>query len=424
MAVDPSRIHDSLGTELLRTAGPPAVDETIPPRDRSLPCPLSPNQQRIWFMEQMIAGEPVYNEAEAVRLHGELNVEVLEKAFNAIIARHENLRTTIQTIGDEPSAFVHDSWPVRLKQIDLSSLLAGAARSRSRAFADRRAAASLSSRGRSPASASPCSAWVRREHVFILMMHHIICDWASMGNLWRDLSALYRDRLPRPAVSTCLPCRSSTAIMRSGSGKCRSRGICRGPGILGGEPARRARAARTSNGSASASDHFPTGARSDASRSRRHWRKRCEIAAGRKRSAYSRLFAAALNALLYRYTGQEDILLGIPIADRDRPELQSMIGFLLHTHVLRTRFPDDLSFRELLLGCRKAVLDLYTHRSPPFDQVVSRVQPDAELQLLAALSSDVQLARSRSATLDSSAWRDLKSNRCWPKAGLRSSTSL
>ena len=106
----------------------PFVEETIPPRDRSLPCPLSPNQRRIWFMEQAIGGEPVYNEAEAVRLRGELNVEVLEKALNVIVARHENLRTSIRTIDDEPVAFVHDGWRLQVKQIDLSSLTPAAAR--------------------------------------------------------------------------------------------------------------------------------------------------------------------------------------------------------------------------------------------------------------------------------------------------------
>jgi non-ribosomal peptide synthetase component F len=90
-------------------------------------------------------------------------------------------------------------------------------------------------------------------------------------------------------------------------------------------------------------------------------------------------FTAALNTLLYRYTKQEDILLGIPLADRDRPELQSMIGFLLHTHVLRTQLSGDLTFRELLARVQKGVLDLYTHRSPPFDKVVSRVQPQRNL---------------------------------------------
>ena len=91
------------------------------------------------------------------------------------------------------------------------------------------------------------------------------------------------------------------------------------------------------------------------------------------------VFAAALDTLLYRYTGQEDIPLGIPLADRDRPELQSVIGFLLHTHVLRTQLSGDTSFRELLVRVQKGVLDLYTHRAVPFDQIVSKIEPERNL---------------------------------------------
>ena len=90
-------------------------------------------------------------------------------------------------------------------------------------------------------------------------------------------------------------------------------------------------------------------------------------------------FTAALNALLFRYTGSEDILLGIPLADRDRPELQSVIGFLLHTHVLRTELAGDMTFRDLLARVQKGVLDLYSHRAAPFDQVVSKVRPERNL---------------------------------------------
>jgi amino acid adenylation domain-containing protein len=91
------------------------------------------------------------------------------------------------------------------------------------------------------------------------------------------------------------------------------------------------------------------------------------------------LFTAALDTLLYRYTRQEDILLGIPLADRDRPELQSVIGFLLHTHVLRTQVSGELAFRDLLTQVQKGVLDLYAHRAVPFDQVVSKLQPERNL---------------------------------------------
>jgi non-ribosomal peptide synthetase component F len=87
------------------------------------------------------------------------------------------------------------------------------------------------------------------------------------------------------------------------------------------------------------------------------------------------IFTAALDSLLYRYTGQEDILVGIPLADRERQELQSTIGFLLHTHVLRTKLSQDLRFADLLPRVQKGVLDLYSHRAPTFDQVVARVRP-------------------------------------------------
>ncbi len=91
------------------------------------------------------------------------------------------------------------------------------------------------------------------------------------------------------------------------------------------------------------------------------------------------LFAAAVNTVLFRYSGQDDILLGVPVADRDMPELPPLIGFLLGTHVLRTKLEASCTFRELLLRVRQAVVDLYAHRAPPFDQVVAALQPERDL---------------------------------------------
>ena len=96
----------------------------------------------------------------------------------------------------------------------------------------------------------------------------------------------------------------------------------------------------------------------------------------REKTSLFTVFTAALNTLFYRYTGQEDILLGIPIADRDRPELQSVIGFLVDTCVLRTGLSGDLSFQELLARVQKGTLDLYRHRDVPFDRVVGDLQPE------------------------------------------------
>ncbi len=108
---------------------PSTSEETIPRRNSSLPYPLSPAQQRLWFMEQLNAGVPVYNEAEAVRLTGELNVNALETALNLIVARHELLRSTIEAIDGVPHAVVHDNWPLQLREDRLERLARGATRS-------------------------------------------------------------------------------------------------------------------------------------------------------------------------------------------------------------------------------------------------------------------------------------------------------
>ncbi len=126
-----------------KTSRRPLLQSTIPPRDRTVPCPLSPAQRRLWFMQQLNPGLPVYNEAEAVRLRGELNVDAMERALNIIVARHEILRTTIRTMGDEPVAVVHESWPLQIKKIDLSAAARSGTSGGSRSFVDSGAGATL-----------------------------------------------------------------------------------------------------------------------------------------------------------------------------------------------------------------------------------------------------------------------------------------
>ena len=172
-------------------SGQSSVDlQPVPLRDRSLPCPLSHSQERLWFLEQLNAGAPAYNEAEAVRLKGKLDIEVLEQAFNLIIARHEILRTTIEVRDERPLAIVHESWPVKFKKIDLRNLAANERepelarllinepRHRYRLEAE-------------PAIRATVIEVAAEDHVFVLMMHHIVCDASSLGILWRELARLY-----------------------------------------------------------------------------------------------------------------------------------------------------------------------------------------------------------------------------------------
>ena len=145
----------------------------------------------MWFLERLNPGLPVYNEAEAVRLLGELNIDAMERALNVIVARHEVLRTTIQVMDSQPMAVVHENWPIHVKQIDLSALAPPERQAEvERLLIDEpRQIYHLETE---PGIRVTLLRLGPREHVFILMMHHIICDWHSEGILWRELAALYR----------------------------------------------------------------------------------------------------------------------------------------------------------------------------------------------------------------------------------------
>ncbi len=195
--------------------------------------------------------------------------------------------------------------------------------------------------------------------------------------MWRELSALYRSFLSGEPV--VLPaCRSRTGITRPGS----SRGSRR-PALTKISPSGRRRCAglphcsnyqRTGRvrQSCLTGEAASAGSSADLTEALRNTSRQ-------EKTSLFTIFAAALNTLLYRYSGCDDILLGIPLADRDQQELQSVVGFLLHTHVLRTRLSGDMTFRDLLGRVQKAVLDLYTHRSAPFDQIVRKLQPERNL---------------------------------------------
>jgi amino acid adenylation domain-containing protein len=362
---------------LLQQYVPPADEEVIPRLEPSVSHPLSPAQQRLWFMEQMNPNVPVYNESEAVFLTGELNVEAMEKAFNVIIERHEVLRSTVKVIDEVPHAVIHASWPLRLRKIDISTLPSAERQAEvdRLLIAEPRALYNLETE---PGIRATLIRLGSREHVFILMMHHIICDWASEGIIWRELSALYSSFLSgKPIMLPALPVthrdyavwrEQKLATTEFSEDLAYWEENLRGAPALLELPADRARPPIMSF----------QGKRLRRKLGRELTEALRKMGRQEKTSLFT-IFAAALDTLLYRYSGCDDILLGIPLADRDRQELQSVVGFLLHTHVLRARLAAEMSFRDMLSRVQKAVLDLYAHRAAPFDQVVRKLQLERNL---------------------------------------------
>jgi amino acid adenylation domain-containing protein len=351
----------------------PRVDlQPIPPRDRTLPCPLSLSQDRVWFLEQLLAGEPVYNEAEAVRLKGKLDVTALELGLNIVIARHEVLRSTIEVKNERPQVIIHDDWPVEIKRIDLSNLPEDQREAElARLLADepRRQYRLITE----PGIRATVIRLAADEHAFIIMMHHIVCDSSSLGILWRELGAHYEACLRgQPSHLPPLPIQYGdfAGWQRQPT---RQLGIEKdlsfwreklrdAPEVLD-LPADRPRPSVNSYRGTKRRFLFD----SALAKSLRNLSRQ-------ERTSLFTVFATAVNVLFHRYTGKNDILVGIPIADRDRPEVRSLIGFMVDTLVLRTDLSGNPSFRDLVTHVQRGVAEAYSHRAAPFDQVVDVVQ--------------------------------------------------
>jgi amino acid adenylation domain-containing protein len=362
---------------LLQQYVPPATGQVIPALNSTLPQPLSPAQQRLWFMDRMNPDVPVYNESEAVRLTGELDVDALERAMNVIVDRHEVLRSTIKEINGVPHAVIHGSWPLRFKRIDLTALTPAKLEAEvDRLLIDEvRIPYNLETTPGIRVSLLKISP---REHVFILMMHHSVCDWGSEGIIWRELSAAYRAFLQgQQVVLPALPVTHADYVAWQHKRLANTdfaedlafwEETLRGAPALLELPADRPRPPMMSY----------KGGRLRWKLSNALTEALRNTSRNEKTSLFT-IFSAALDTLIHRYTGSEDISLGIPLADRDHQELQSVVGFLLHVHVLRTRLSGDITFRDLISRVQKGALDLYAHRTAPFDQIVQKLQPERNL---------------------------------------------
>lgn len=354
-----------------------AIEETarfrpIARRARNSPYLLSPGQRRLWFFRELAPELPLYNESEAVRLLGELDVGAMQEALDAVIARHEVLRTTFHRTADGPMASVHESWPLRIRQINLSGLAAAQREAEvERLLIDepRR----LYDLENEPGIRVTLLRLGAREHVFILMMHHIICDRWSTGIVSRELTALYQALVcgKTPALPP-LPIQNGDYVVWQ---------LQRVEADFADDFAYWEENLRGAPDLLELPTDRPRPRVQSYRGARRRFRLSASLAEGlRNRSRQEKaslftIFTAVLNVLLYRYTGSEDVVVGIPVADRDRHEAQSLIGFLIDTHALRTRLSGGMPFRELLARVQTGLVGLYCHREIPFDQVVSRLQP-------------------------------------------------
>ncbi|HEV2147240.1 MAG TPA: condensation domain-containing protein, partial [Longimicrobiaceae bacterium] len=338
--------------------------------------PTSFAQQRMWFLDRLSEGSGAYNTPIAVRLGGALDRGALTRALAGVVGRHEVLRTTFPTIDGEPVQVVAPAarvgWPV----VDLSALPRAARAEES----ERRIAEAARTRfdlARGPLLRTALLRLAPDEHVALCTLHHIVSDGWSLEVLVRELAEGYAAALERRPPSLP-PLRIQYADYAAwqrrwmeGSGFRRQLDYWREK--LSGAPAAldlptdHPRPARSSFRGAARSFRIPAGLLAAVAQ------------LARQQAATPMMgLLAAFKVLLARYTGQTDMVVGTPISNRNRAELEPLIGFFANTVVLRTDLSGSPTFREVLRRVRQTSLEAHAHQDVPFQKVVEALRPDTE----------------------------------------------
>ncbi|ADO67834.1 non-ribosomal peptide synthetase [Stigmatella aurantiaca] len=361
-------------TEALSQA--PREVTPLVPAARPERLPLSFAQQRLWFLEQLSPGTAVYNLPFLLRLSGPLDVPALKQALEALVLRHETLRTTFPLVGGEPVQRIASPAPVPLPWLDGRMLPEGEGEARLAELV-RTELARPFALGEGPLLRAHLVSLRETEHVLLLAIHHAVCDGASMEVLLRDLTALYEGFLHgEPAALPGLPVQYADYTLWQQQ-------WMRGPVLERGLAFWR----QQLEGAPRAVD-LPVDKPRPETPAFRGATVAFEIAPATSQAleAWARAegatpvmaLLAGLGILLQRCTGSDEVLVGSPVAGRDRSELEGMVGFFVNTLVLRVSLHGNPTFRELLSRVRERSLAAYAHQDIPFEKLVEALRPERD----------------------------------------------
>jgi amino acid adenylation domain-containing protein len=359
------------------TTNSPRQSVRITRTSRNENLPLSFSQQRLWFLQQLDPNSTAYNGSNTLLLQGSLNITALENCINEIIRRHEILRTHFILSDEQPVQKILPQLTLSLPVVDLQDIPATEreAQIRQLGLENDQQPFDLT---RAPLLRLVLLRLNSQEHLLLVTMHHIISDGWSAGIFIQEMSALYEafvnnqpPKLPELEIQYADYAmwqrqQLETELFHAQLSYWKQQ-------LAGAKtklelPTDRARSAsQTAIGAKHSFAFSPTLSQSLKSLSQK---------------AGVTLFMtllAGFNVLLHRYTVQEDILVGSPIANRNRREVEGLIGFFVNTLVLRTNFAGNPSFEELLRRVREVALGAYTHQDLPFEKLVAELQPERSL---------------------------------------------
>src|SRR5438876_11233816 len=347
--------------------------QAIPRRKVPGVFPLSPGQQRLWFLDRLENGIH-YNDHFNLRFTGLVNIPVLERAISQILRRHEAMRAVFSEVDGAPFQSIAPAQPLTLPRVDLRKIPASGRMAEATRLAVEEA--------RVPFDLSQGPLWrfrllllAEEDHLLLITAHHIAIDGWSRGVFLRELGALYRAfAAGEPAPLEELPIQyADYAAWQAVWMQCETiagqldywkKQLAGARGFLE-LPADRPRPTlQTFRGARHPLSLSPAGTVS--------------LKALCQQEGVTLFIAllAVVQALLKRYTGQEDILVGTPVANRTRKELEDMIGYFLNTLVLRGDLSGDPTFRELLRRAKETVLGALGHQDLPLEKLIDALQPE------------------------------------------------
>ncbi len=349
----------------------------IQPRTSEEQLPLSWAQERLWFLNQLEESSATYNIPGAVRISGNLDINALQKSLSEIVRRHEVLRTSFQSLNGTPIQVIHSEATMKINLVDLQK---HSEQERETVLQQQAEQEAITPFDLEIAPLIRCCFLQldTTEYVLLLTMHHIVSDGWSIGVFIQELSSLYRAfSAGKPSSLTELPIQyADFAVWQREylSGEVLETQLNYWKQQLYGVPELLQLptdyprpTVQTYRGSTQSFilDNDLT--------------QKLQSLSGKSGTTLFMTLYAGFATLLYRYSGQSDIVIGSPIANRNRSEIESLIGFFVNTLVLRSRFVDNPSFEKLLAQVRETTLGAYEHQDVPFEQVVEALQPQRSL---------------------------------------------
>ncbi|WP_049975950.1 condensation domain-containing protein, partial [Azospirillum sp. B506] len=349
----------------------------IPRADRAEPLPLSYAQQRLWFLWRMDPGGAAYNIPGAIRVSGPLDPALLEAAFAHLTERHEALRTTFSERDGQPVQVIHPHLAPVPVRIDLSDLAPAERESRARDLARAEALAPFDL-GAGPLLRLTLIRLADEDHLLLITLHHIVADgWsverflAEFARSYDALRAGHLPALPALPIQYADYAQWQRDWLEAGE---RDRQLAYWRDRLGTDhpvlslPLDRPRPAVL--GAHGGTVGFRLGAQ----------RSRALKALAQARGVTPFvLLLAAFKLLLLKHSGETDLRVGVPFANRNRVETEGVVGFFVNTLVLRSRLDSRESFGSLLARLRDTALEAQAHQDLPFEQLVEALQPERSL---------------------------------------------